>query len=220
MAIPKIIHQTFKTNKLPFITRWYINSFKRKNPRYKYEFYDDDRVEAFFANEFGGDVLRAYQKLNIGAAKADMFRYAVLYKFGGVYLDIDSYISSDLDTFIQPEDTAILTLERHHDFYAQWALIYAPGHPFLKKTLDLIVDNIFTNRYPHDVHAMTGPSVYTKAVNESLQEDPSVPYRLFGRDYGKYLTVKYKLGKFFLYKRKSDHWKKLQLRVPVVKPEE
>jgi inositol phosphorylceramide mannosyltransferase catalytic subunit len=219
MSIPKIIRQTFKTNKLPFITRWHINLFRKKNPAYQYEFYDDNRVEAFFAKEYGGDVFKAYQKLNIGAAKADLFRYAILYKEGGIYLDIDSYINQNLDTFIQPDDTAILTLERHHNYYAQWALLYAPGHPFLKRTLDLVVDNILLNKHPYSVHAMTGPGVYTKAVNECLQEDPAISYRLFGRDYGKYLTVKYRLAKFFLYEKKSDHWKQLQQRMPVLKPE-
>jgi mannosyltransferase OCH1-like enzyme len=217
MSIPKIIHQTFKTNKLPFITKWHIRHFRKKNPSYRYEFYDDERVEGFFAKEFGGDILNAYQKLNIGAAKADMFRYAVLYKVGGIYLDIDSYINKNLDTLIRSEDKAILTLERHHDFYAQWALLYEPNHPFLKRTLDLIVENILLNKYPHDVHAMTGPTVYTQAVHECLQEDPSIPYRIIGRDYEEYLTVKYRLAKFFLYEKKSDHWRKLQTRVPVVK---
>ena len=201
------------------ITRWHIYSFRRKNPNYQYEFYDDERIEAFFAEEFGGEFQKAYQRLTIGAAKADMFRYAVLYKKGGVYLDIDSRINRSLDELIRPEDSAILTLERHHDFYAQWALIYEAGHPFLKRTLDLIKENILSNKFPHDVHAMTVPTVYTSAVNECLIEDPNVTYRLFGRDYNQYLSVKYKFGKFFLYEKKSEHWKKKQLTHPVVRPE-
>ena len=219
MSIPKVIYQTFKTNKLPFITRWHINRFRKRNPDYQYEFYDDDRIAKFFKEEFNEDVLAAYQKLNIGAAKADMFRYAILYKKGGIYLDIDSGIKGRLHEFINPDDTAIITQEGHPEFYAQWALVYDAEHPFLKKTLEMVVENIISNCHPNNVHAMTGPTVYTKAINECLRENPLIPYRILGKDYEGHLVVKYRFGKAFLYK-KGEHWKKKQLYTPVVKPEE
>lgn len=217
MAIPKVIFQTFKSEKLPFLTRWHISNFRKKNPEYRYEFFDDEKIENFFALEFGDEVLKLYKKLNIGAAKADMFRYAILFKRGGVYLDIDSGIKGRLSSFIHPDDKAIITHEGNPGLFVQWALIYEANHPFLKRTLDLIFENISSNKFPHDVHAMTGPTVYTKAINECLREDASIPYRMFGVDYQGHLIPKYRFGKFFLYK-KSDHWKKKQLSTPVIKP--
>lgn len=217
MPIQKIIHQTFKSAELPFLTRWHISRFRKRNPEYIYEFYDDLRIEKFFREEFEPDVLSAYLQLNIGAAKADFFRYAILFKKGGIYVDIDSGINSRLDDFIRPEDVAVITREGDPSLYAQWALIYSAGHPFLKKTMEMVLDNIRTNRYPHDVHQMTGPTVYTKAIDSVLSENPDTPYRLLGVDYQGHLKVKYKLGKFFLYE-KGDHWKKKQLTSPVLKP--
>lgn len=216
MSIPKFIFQTFKTSKLPFITRWHINRFKKRNPEYSYEFYDDGRIEDFFKTEYPEEVFKAYKKLNIGAAKADFFRYAILYKKGGVYLDIDSGISGRLADFIKPDDTAIITHEGDPCLFAQYALVYSAGHPFLKKTIDLVIENIKLNKFPNDVHAMTGPTVYTKAIEQCLQEDPNIPHRVFGTDYNGHLKVKYRFGKFFLYKR-GDHWKKQQLVTPVIK---
>lgn len=216
MSIPKIIHQTFKTSKLPLLTRWHIARFRKKNPDYTYQFYDDQRIEAFLAQEYGAEVLSLYKKINIGAAKADFFRYAVLYKKGGVYVDIDSGINGSLNQFIEPGDAAIITREGNPDLFAQWALIYSPEHPFLKKTMEMVLENIRQNKYPHDVHQMTGPTVYTKAILESLKDNPEIPYRILGTDYNGYLKVKYKLGKFFLYE-KGDHWKKKQLTTPVLK---
>ncbi|MBB5620245.1 mannosyltransferase OCH1-like enzyme [Pedobacter cryoconitis] len=216
MSIPKIIHQTFKTSKLPLLTRWHIARFRKKNPDYTYEFYDDQRIEAFLAQEYGTEVLSLYKKINIGAAKADFFRYAVLYKKGGIYVDIDSGINGSLNQFIEPGDAAIITREGNPDLFAQWALIYSPEHPFLKRTMEMVLENIRQNKYPHDVHQMTGPTVYTKAIVESLKDNPEIPYRILGTDYNGYLKVKYKLGKFFLYE-KGDHWKKKQLTTPVLK---
>ncbi|ULT22460.1 hypothetical protein KUH03_23990 [Sphingobacterium sp. E70] len=82
MAIPKVIYQTFKTNQIPWLTKLYIKRFRRKNKSYRYEFYDDQRVDAFIKESFDKEVYKAYSRLQIGAAKADFFRYAVLYIYG------------------------------------------------------------------------------------------------------------------------------------------
>jgi inositol phosphorylceramide mannosyltransferase catalytic subunit len=217
MAIPKIIHQTFKSAKLPFITRWQISRFRKRNPAYRYEFYDDARIEQFLQQEYPAEVLAAYQRIQIGAAKADFFRYAVLYKKGGIYLDIDSRIVHPLDQWIQPDDEAIIALEKNPgEIYVQWALIYAPGHPFLAKTIELMLENIRQNKYPHDVHSMTGPGVYSQAIRACLVEDPNTPYRLMGRDYEDKIGFKYALNKL-LY-AKGEHWKTAQQTKTVLKP--
>lgn len=217
MAIPKIIHQTFKSANLPFITRWQISRFRKKNPAYRYEFYDDARIEQFLLQEYSADVVAAYQKIQIGAAKADFFRYAVLYKRGGIYLDIDSRIVRPLDRWIRSDDEAIISLENNPgEVYVQWALVYDAGHPFLEKTIELMLENIRQNRYPHDVHSMTGPGVYSEAIKTCLQENPAIPHRLVGRDYEGALGFKYPLNKF-LY-QKGEHWKTAQQTKTVLKP--
>ena len=215
MAIPKVIYQTFKSNDLPFITRWHINRFRKNNKDYQYEFYDDQRIESFFLEEFGAEILSYYKRINIGAAKADMFRYAVLLKKGGIYIDIDSDIKGSLNDIIKKEDKAIISLEKNPDLFVQWALIYEPNHPFLQRTLDKVIDNIKVNRYPNDVHKMTGPSVYTEAINECLSESADIPYRIMGTDYNGCLKFKYRFSKF-LYD-KGEHWKKKQLTIPVLR---
>lgn len=215
MPIPKVIHQTFKTSKLPYITRWHISRLRKNNPDYTYEFYDDNSIEAFLEKEFPAETLQLYRRLNIGAAKADFFRYAVLIKKGGIYLDVDSAIRGSLNNFIQPDDTAVISHERNPGLFVQWGLIYDANHPFLVKTLELVLDNIRLNKYPHDVHKMTGPQVYTDAINQSLQENPGIPHRILGTDYNGYLKFKYPLSKL-LYD-KGEHWKKQQLSKPVLK---
>lgn len=215
MSIPKIIHQTFKSANLPFLTRWQISKFRKKNPEYAYEFYDDLRIERFIAGEFDQETLNLYRKLNIGAAKADFFRYAVLLKKGGVYIDIDSKVNGKLDDFILPGDHAIISSEKNPGLLVQWALIFEPHHPFLEKTLQLVSENIRKNAYPHDVHKMTGPSVYTEAVNLCIAADPGISYRRLGTDYNGHLKFKYPFSKL-LYQR-GEHWKKMQLTKPVLK---
>jgi mannosyltransferase OCH1-like enzyme len=217
MAIPKIIHQTFKSSKLPFRTRWHISGFRKKNSGYVYEFYDDARIALFLKDEFGPEVFNLYSRINIGAAKADFFRYAVLYKKGGVYLDIDCSVNSRLDDFIAADDHALLSPEKNPAFYVQWAMMYEAGHPFLKRTIEMILENIALNKYPHDVHKMTGPTVYSMAIRDCLANDPTIPHRILSIEYAPYLKDKYRWAKFFLYSSRAEHWKNKQLSSTVLK---
>jgi hypothetical protein len=50
--------------------------------------FDDSECRAFIAREYPDDVLYAYDRLIPTAFKADLWRYCVLYKYGGVYLDV------------------------------------------------------------------------------------------------------------------------------------
>ena len=219
MAIPKQIFQTFKTKKLPWLTKLHIRHFRKKNPEYAYFLYDDEDIVNFFKSEFPPEYLKAYQRLTIGAAKADFFRYAILYKKGGVYLDIDSGLNRPLHKIIRDNDVALVTDEDPPTYYVQWGLAYEAGHPFLQRTLEKVLDNIQKNPFPHNVHKTTGPTVYTDAVKECLAENPHINYRFLGPDYDKGMKFKYRLGKFFLYKDKSDHWKRKQLTQNIVAPE-
>ncbi|SDE27819.1 glycosyltransferase family 32 protein [Riemerella columbipharyngis] len=218
MAIPKNIFQTFKTDKLPWITRFYISRMKKKNPKWSYHFYNDKDILDFFEQEFPSEYLKAYKSLTIGAAKADFFRYAILYKKGGLYLDIDSYNKTPLDHFIMPEDEFIITKEGNPGLYCQWGIISNKNHPFLKRTLEKVLDNIENHRFPNDVHKTTGPTVYTNAINEILKEQPNIPHRFLGIDFEGHLRFKYKLGRIFLYGKKSEHWKKKQLTQDIIIP--
>lgn len=221
MAIPKVIYQTFKTNKIPLLTRFYIWRFLRRNKGYRHAFYDDEQVDAFVKQAFDTRTYRAYARLQIGAAKADFFRYAILYKQGGIYLDLDSDLVGRLDDVLLPTDVAVVAHEGNfQQFFSQWALIYDKGHPFMEETIKLIVENIEQNKYPHDVHAMTGPTVYAQAINNVMQQQPDVAYRVFEDDYRGLMKFKYKLGKILIYGDRSKHWKKLQQVIPVVRPED
>ena len=168
MAIPKQIFQIFKSEKLPWLTRMHIKRMLRRNREYTYHFYDDERIEKFLLEEFPREYYVAYKSLTVGAAKADFFRYAILYKKGGIYLDIDCKLISRFRDFVKDSDEAIISIENNGNLYTQWALIFDVGHPFLKRTLELCLINIFEHRYPHDVHQTTGPTVFTHAIKEVL----------------------------------------------------
>ncbi|QQM26721.1 glycosyltransferase family 32 protein [Elizabethkingia sp. M8] len=220
MPIPKVIYQTYK-GKIPWYSHFYIWRFRRKNKDFEYEFYNDERIDSFIKENFPEDIYYAYCRLQIGAAKADFFRYAILYKKGGVYLDIDSDILVNLNTFIQPNNNnAILAYEENSNIFAQWALFYEKNHPFLEETIKLVVKNIQENRYPYNVHAMTGPSIYTLAIRKVLFKNPDISFRMAKRNFKGILKSKYMLARILMNRRiNPEHWRRKQLTTPVAKPE-
>lgn len=215
LSIPKVIYQTYYSkNDIPRLARFHIWNMQRMNPEYEYQFFNDDDIDIFIKDEFEYDIYKQYRKLNIGAAKADFFRYAILFKRGGIYLDIDSRASSKFRSWIKNDDSAIITKERNPGLYVQWALIYEKGHSFLKKVLEAVVDNIKNDRYPHDVIKMTGPYVYSKVLDECIQSHDSNRYRIHGVDYNGKIKFKYWLSGFSF--RKKEHWRHTQKIRPVL----
>ena len=95
-AIPRLIFQTNKTPRVGRRALDAINQMLTLNPTYSYKFFDDARCASLIREHFAPCVLRAFEMLRQGAAKADLWRYCALYVHGGVYLDLDSAIVGPL----------------------------------------------------------------------------------------------------------------------------
>ena len=86
--IPLNIFQTWHTKKLPPKMFNSIQVIRRFNPRFRYYLFDDNDCREFIKKNYDSDILNAYDSLIPGAFKADLWRYCILYKMGGIYLDI------------------------------------------------------------------------------------------------------------------------------------
>lgn len=185
VKIPRIIHQTFRTNDLPQPIQEVVDRLKSMNPEFEYRFYNDDDCYEFIKENYDDDTLSLYSSINpkYGSARADFFRYLVMYKIGGVYLDIKSFSNVPLKQTILPTDEYILThwegrdfhetLNYYHGEFQNWHIICKPGHPFLKKTIEMVKENIRNHRGQKGkkyVLHMTGPIVYSKAILTMLDE--------------------------------------------------
>ncbi len=81
----------------------HLKSFFERNPKWQVNVCDNDCKDKFMSSVFNGtSILWAYNLINplVGAAKADIWRYSVLYTYGGLYLDDDSDIKTPLDEVI------------------------------------------------------------------------------------------------------------------------
>ena len=169
MNIPKVIYQTWKTKNVHPSIESIKQSILQENPDYRIELFDDADIDFWIETNCETKVIDAYKKLNVGAAKADLWRYLILYKNGGVYLDMDATIYGSLDKLIEPDDTALVSREGNKGYFLQWMLIFEKKHPILKETIDQCVHNI---NYPqtNDVVFLTGPGVYTDAIYKAYSK--------------------------------------------------
>jgi GR25 family glycosyltransferase involved in LPS biosynthesis len=234
--IPKNIFQSWISKDLYPGVQKKVDNMRSLNPEYNYQLYIDSEIDEFVNTFYPGEVSECFNRLNIPVAKVDFWRYLVLYKYGGIYLDLDSSINISLNELIEEDDDAIITAETNQNTFVQWALIFNKEHPILKKVIDLIVDNIKNNFYPNDILRMTGPQVYSKAIFEvhfdlfgeqlnfkSINQNTDktfsknlVSYRVYGVDYNQKFTFKFPESKYLYIEKEPwrDELKKKELLCP------
>lgn len=194
-AIPRIIHQTFYERELPEQLAANVAQLKANNGAWEYRFYDDADIVEFIARNYSAAVVKRFHRISprYGAARADVFRYLLMYKVGGVYLDIKSLAARPLDDVLQPGDQFILSgwnndmqsWGSHYELrdipsgeFQQWHIVCAPGHPYLKAVLENVMANI--DRYIPSLHGIgkngvlrvTGPIAYTRAIHAVKENFP------------------------------------------------
>jgi mannosyltransferase OCH1-like enzyme len=195
MTIPKIIHQTVADkSKLHQVFLDNVSRLKDRNRNWDHRLYDDREVREFIVDSYGSEMVGRYDRLNplYGAARADLFRYLLLYKFGGVYLDIKSTATKPLDDVLNADDAYLLSHWRNKlgqrfegwglyfpecgpdGEYQQWHIVASAGHPFLEAVIQKVTRNIDTYDLASagvgkaGVVKTTGPLAYTLAI-KSIQ---------------------------------------------------
>jgi mannosyltransferase OCH1-like enzyme len=148
--IPLNLFQTWHTLDLPIYMKNAVNKLKMQNPEFTHYLYDDNMCREFIKNNFASDVLYAYDKLKPGAYKADLWRYCVLYIYGGIYLDI-KYNCINNFKLINFTDREYWVRDRniHTGDYGiyQALLICLPNNEILFKSIYKIVENVKNNFY-------------------------------------------------------------------------
>lgn len=112
---------------------------------------DDDTIDSFFEYYFKGtSLLWAYQNIDRqfgGAARTDIWRYAVLYVHGGLYIDSDSAYWGEIDReFIREDDELIIAPERNR---FDSSFCYHDSSKFSPQTLSRHHDSTILNSSPY-----------------------------------------------------------------------
>jgi mannosyltransferase OCH1-like enzyme len=172
--IPKNIFQTHKSFQYikhnPKLANA-INTWVKYSNQFQYCFYNNNKCNNFMIENFSGKIYEAYTKLPLGVMKADLWRYCIVYRYGGIYADTDTICKVDPNIFLT--DALLTIVPENSDHLCQWVFSAPAGSPILKTIIDLSVErilNISEIKGEHIIHYLTGPGVFTDGIEKYLKE--------------------------------------------------
>ena len=128
--IPPLIHFIWLGSPLPPFCQTLIDTWSEHHPTWKIILWTDRDIESF-----GLQNKEAYEKAKNYGEKSDIFRYEILYRYGGLYVDTDFECLKPFDE-----------LHKSCDFYAGMnhapvelligIIGSRPGHPIMKACID------------------------------------------------------------------------------------
>jgi Glycosyltransferase sugar-binding region containing DXD motif len=145
IKIPFIIHQTSKSRCLApelanLVQRW------QELQGFDYFLHTDEAVNFLLAQQYPefptlADVVHCIRSPTL---KADLWRYLVLWDYGGVYVDLDS-IPNDFQrnpiSTIQSEEDGFFVVDHYH-YLSQYFMALSPRHPLMFYTIQASLANV------------------------------------------------------------------------------
>ncbi|MGA2028049.1 MAG: glycosyltransferase [Syntrophobacteraceae bacterium] len=86
--IPRIIHQLWKTSKIPYRWRDCTESWKAHHPNWEHRLWTDEDAEHFVKVHYPG-LRGVLDSFPYAIQRVDIMRYLILSVHGGVYVDLD-----------------------------------------------------------------------------------------------------------------------------------
>lgn len=168
--IPRNIFQTHKSLE-------YVKSDKRlfnavqswRKSNFSYFFFNDKQMSNFMEICYP-DIKPLYDRLPLTVMKADLWRYCVIYKYGGIYADVDTILNINPNIFIN--NKLLVVAPENNVHFCQYFFAAPPNSPVLKCVIDLAVERITNTiniKGEHITHYLTGPAVFTDGIIKYLK---------------------------------------------------
>lgn len=172
MTIPKIVHQLWIGPK--HAPTNLMQSWKDKHPDFEYILWTELEIEKRNMQFQCSKQIADIQEIN---GKADIMRWEILYKYGGIFVDADSICIEPFDEIFTSK-TAFATYENENvrkDLVATGTMGFVPNHPLCRDIIDWILSDesepIIQNfRAWYSV----GPALLTKFLNTGKYKNFSV----------------------------------------------
>jgi len=181
IQIPPNIFQTWETKNIPPLMFNAIQKIKRFNPRFSHFLFDDNECREFIKNNFDHEVLNAYDTLIPGAFKADLWRYCILYKKGGIYLDM-KYVPINGFRFINLLEKEHFVLDFGGGGVYNALMVCKPGNEILLRAINEIVKNVRERFYGNSCLAPTGPNLLGKFFSDDEKNSFDLKHNCLGHN--------------------------------------
>lgn len=171
--IPRIIHQTWKSETLPPDWKDLSEACRNMMSDYDYMLWTDASSREFIAEHYSW-FLDTFDDYKFTIQRADVIRYFALYHYGGIYLDLDVGCLRPLDPLL----VFPVILPKTIPVGVSNDLMFAEkGHPFLSQTIHNLItfDHSWILNYP-TVMFSTGPMFLSFQYSLYTASHPITPY--------------------------------------------
>jgi len=178
-VLPKIIHQQWKNTSIPngFYKDWHLK-FKKLYPEsdFKHMLWTDENARELIKNDFPF-FLEAYDGYKYGIQRADAVRYFVLYKYGGLYADLDYEPLVNFWDHLPTDRIALVESPYLYNEKSQNSLMSSPiADPFWNETFTLLME-----RKDKPVLQATGPMFLDALMKRATEPFTLLPCENFQR---------------------------------------
>jgi len=206
--VPKSVWQTNFTNRftLPVYANHLCNRLMA--PDHEFHFLLTEERADFVREHCDQRAQSAYERLNIGAAQADLWRLLVLQKFGGVYLDIDACLVNPIAWHLAADVESVFLRTKRGDL-TNYFLASTPDNPELADLIDKVVLNI-ESATSENIFELTGPGVFNQVLSDrsvaTVNYVTVVNQGVFTNEHFQYID------------KPQGKWTKEQKKISVLKP--
>ena len=163
---PRILHHSWKNDVIPSMWQGSYNACLNLNKGYTFMLWTDDKIEDFMQDHYPW-FKQQFDSYKYKIQKIDVFRYFILYHYGGIYIDLDiqcKYPFSDILTNISKDHGMLLPgtwpIGISNEF-----IVAKKHHPFLKD----IISKLRASHNEYGLHyftilASTGPMFVSRCL--------------------------------------------------------
>lgn len=166
--IPNHLYTCWHTKNLPPLMQENVNNLIQDNAALQFHLYDEDECREFIKNNFESDVLNTYNKLIPCSFKSDLWRYCMLYKNGGIYLDIKYKCKNNFKLeYLLDKEYFVRDMKTSNVYTA--LIVSLPNNNILWHCIRKIVENTQNNYYGDDLLDVTGPGLLGSFFNQDTK---------------------------------------------------
>ena len=168
MSVPKIIHQLWIGEKQPPINA--MNSVKNTNPDFQYMFWCEKTIEDNL--DIPNRYKRKIEHHTPIWGKADLYRWFILEKYGGVFVDADMVAIEPIDTFLLNEPFVCYENEKERPGLLATSIQgYPPNHIIPKTAISWVMDNnIRVESTQIESWKLVGPGLLTRTYYDLIDK--------------------------------------------------
>ena len=171
--IPKIIHQIWIGPKPA--PRHMMETWKQKHPEFEYILWNEQEI---IKRNLTTQCQRQIDMIGEINGKADIYRWEILYQYGGYFVDADSICIEPFDSYFEGK-TAFATYENENvraGLIATGTMGFVPHHPLCRDILSWIATDTEAQTLIRATRAWysVGPGLLTKMLDTGKYSDMTI----------------------------------------------